>query len=182
MDNHERPMRLYGLLAEFDTPDEVVTAAARTRAAGYSRVEAYSPQPVEGLSEALGQHGTRVPLVVLVAGLIGCVGGYVLQYWCLGVAYPFNIGGRPLNSWPAFVPIMFELTILLGAFGAVFGMLGLNGLPMPYHPLFNVPAFEGASRNKFFLCIEAQDPLFSPDDTLRFLQEQHPRHVYEVPE
>lgn len=174
--------RLYGLLAEFDTPDEILAAAHRTRAAGYTCVEGYSPQPVHELSEALGQRGSRVPLIVLVGGLVGCIGGFALQYWASVIAYPLNIGGRPLNSWPAFVPIMFELTILVGAFSTVLGMLGLNGLPMPYHPLFNVPAFEGASRNKFFLCIEARDPRFSRDDTLQFLQELQPRHVYEVPE
>ncbi len=122
-----------------------------------------------------------MPLIVLIGGIVGCVGGYLLQWWCTGIAYPINIGGRPLNSWPAYVPIMFELTILVASFSAVLGMLGLTGLPMPYHPLFNVPAFEAASRNRFFLCIEAQDPQFSPAATLEFLQQLKPQHVYEVP-
>lgn len=173
--------RLYGLLAEFDTPDEILRAARGARAAGYTRVEAYSPQPVEHLSEELGQRSSRVPLIVLIGGLAGCIGGFLMQYWCAKYAYPINIGGRPLNSWPTSVPIMFELTILVGSFSAVLGMLGLNGLPMPHHPLFNVKAFEGASRDKFFLCVESTDPKFSTSDTLNFLQSLSPRHVYEVP-
>jgi hypothetical protein len=172
---------LYGILAEFESPDELVAAAERAYAAGYRRMDAFSPQPVEGLSEALGFRASRVPLVVLIGGLVGCVGGYLLQWWCSAVAYPLNIGGRPLNSWPAFVPIMFELTILVAAFSAVLGMLGLNGLPMPYHPLFNVPAFAGASRNRFFLCVESRDPKFSPQETSQFLAQLGALHVYEVP-
>jgi hypothetical protein len=172
---------MYGLLAEFESPEALVAATAHAHSAGYRRMDAYSPQPVEGLAEALGRQGSRVPLVVLIGGLTGCLGGYLLQWWCASIAYPINIGGRPLNSWPTWVPIMFELTILVAAFSAVLGMLGLNGLPMPYHPLFNVPAFAAASRNKFFLCIEAKDPKFSRDETYRFLEQHHPQRIYEVP-
>lgn len=172
---------IYGIVAEFDTPEQVLEAAEKTYAAGYRRIDAYSPQPVEGLSDALGHHHTAVPLIVLVAAVTGCLTGYFLQYWSQSIAYPFNIAGRPLNSWPAYVPIMFELTILFGAFGAVFGMLALNGLPMPYHPLFNVPAFALASRNRFFLCIKARDPRFSLDESQAFLRGLGARGVYEVP-
>ncbi|MBX7072662.1 MAG: DUF3341 domain-containing protein [Pirellulales bacterium] len=172
---------IYGLLAEFDTPEQVVEAARHVHAAGYRRIDGYSPHPVEGLAEALDKHNSRLPLIVLVGGLVGCIGGYLLQWWCQTNAYPLNIGGRPLNSWPAYVPIMFELTVLIGSFSAVFGMLGLNGLPMPYHPLFNVPAFSAASRNKFFLCVEARDPLFSAAGTRQLLERLGPQAVYEVP-
>lgn len=172
---------MYGLLAEFETPEQLLAAAQSAYASGYRRMDAYSPQPVEGLADALGHRHTRVPLVVLIGGIVGCVGGYLLQWWCAGVAYPQNIGGRPLNSWPAWIPIMFEMTVLVASFAAVLGMLGLNGLPMPYHPLFNVPAFAAASRNRFFLCIESRDPRFSHKETARFLHDQQPLHVFEVP-
>src|SRR5690349_1954619 len=129
---------LYGLLAEFDTPEAILRAAHRAHERGYRRMEAYTPFPIEGLSEAVGYHRRQVPLLVLVGGLIGCAGGYLLQLWAMKWSYPLNIGGRPLNSWPAFFPVTFEMTILCAAIAAVFGMLALNGLPEPYHPLFNV--------------------------------------------
>ncbi len=172
---------IYGLLAEFEGQDRLVAAAHAAHQDGYRRMDAYTPFPVEGLAEAIGFRTTRLPMVILIGGLVGCVGGFFLQYWVSVWAYPVNIGGRPLNSWPAFIPVTFELTILLAAVTAVFGMLGLNGLPMPYHPLFNVPRFSEASRDAFFLCIEARDPRFDLDSTRLFLESLKPRAIFEVP-
>ena len=171
---------IYGLLAEFEDPEELVGAVRRARTEGYRRMDAYTPFPVEGLAEELGFHRTALPLVVLIGGLVGCVGGFIFQYWISVIDYPLNIGGRPLNSWPAFIPVTFELTILIAALSAVLGMLGLNGLPMPYHPLFNSPRFALASRNRFFLCIEAVDKKFSRETTAKFLSELKPKGVSEV--
>ena len=149
---------LYGLMAEFDSPEDLLDAAQRAYEEGYRRMDAYTPFPVEGLAEAIGFHRTRLPLVVLLGGIAGGLGGYGLQYCISVIDYPLNVGGRPLHSWPAFIPVTFEMTILIAALAAVLGMLALNGLPMPYHPVFNVPEFELASRNLFFLCIEATRP------------------------
>ncbi|MGH7404658.1 MAG: DUF3341 domain-containing protein [Candidatus Methylomirabilales bacterium] len=171
---------LYGLLAQFDTPGVLLAAAQRTRAAGYRRMDAYTPFPVAGLADAIGFHRTRLPLIVLIGGIIGCIGGFYLQYWIAAIDYPINVGGRPLNSWPAFIPVTFELTVLVAALAAVIGMLALNGLPMPYHPVFNVPRFRLATRNEFFLCVEASDPLFDPEATRRFLESLGAREVYDV--
>jgi Protein of unknown function (DUF3341) len=168
------------LLAEFDAPDALLAATECTVKKGYRKIEAYTPFPVEGLDGILGFHKSRVPLIVLVGGVIGCVGGFFMEWFSAVVHYPINVGGRPLNSWPAFIPVMFELTILCAALAAVLGMLALNGLPMPYHPLFNVPQFEQASRDRFFLCIEATDPTFDRDGTKRFLESLQPKGVYEV--
>ena len=143
-------------------------------------MDAYSPFPVEGLAEALGFHRTRVPLIVLTGGILGCLGGFFLQYWLAVIDYPINVGGRPLNSWPSFIPVTFELTILIAALSAFFGVLALNGLPMPYHPVFNVERFELASRNRFFLLIEAADPRFDSAGTRRFLENIGSHGVYEV--
>lgn len=143
-------------------------------------MDAYSPYPVEELSEAIGFHRNRLPLLVLIGGIVGCVGGFSLCYWASAIAYPLNIGGRPLNSWPAFIPVTFECTILVAAFAAVFGMLALNGLPQPYHPVFNVERFELASRNHFFLCIEAKDPRFDTEATRAFLLSLGPSEVTDV--
>ncbi len=170
----------YGLLAEFTGPDELVDAARKAREAGFRRMDAYAPMPVHGLAEAVGFRRTALPLIVLIGGLVGGLGGYMLQYWTTAVDYPLNIGGRPLHSWPAFIPITFECTILVAAFAAVLGMLALNGLPQPYHPLFNVRRFKLATRNRFFLCIEAGDPLYDRVKTEQFLEGLGPAGVYEV--
>lgn len=162
---------IYGLMAEFETPGQLVAAAERARAEGYRKMDAYAPFPVEGLADALGFRRTRVPLITLIGGLIGGLGGYYMQYWIAAVDYPVNVGGRPLNSWPAFIPVTFELTVLGAALSAVLGMLALNGLPMPHHPVFNVPRFAMATRDRFFLCIEAADPKFDRAGTKRFLEE-----------
>jgi hypothetical protein len=174
------PDRIYGLMAEFDDPSQLVLAAESARKAGYRRMDAYSPIPIEELHEALGSHHSRLPLIVLIGGLLGCIGGFLIQYWTMAVAYPINVGGRPFNSWPAFIPVTFECTILGAALSAVFGMLALNGLPMPYHPVFNVPRFASASRNRFFLCIEARDKKFDHDKTREFLESLKPREVSSV--
>jgi hypothetical protein len=171
---------LYGLIAEFDDPTSLVAATERAHAEGYRRMDAYSPFPIEELHEALGARHTRLPLLVLLGGLCGCIGGYTLEYWSSVVAYPLNIGGKPLHSWPAFIPVTFECTILVAALSAVLGMLALNGLPMPYHPVFNVPRFALASRNRFFLCIEARDARFDPEQTRSFLETLGPREVSTV--
>jgi hypothetical protein len=167
-------------MAEFDDPTSLVAATQRAHDAGYRSMDAYSPFPIEELHEALGSPHTRLPLVVLIGGLCGCAAGYALQYWSSVVAYPLNIGGKPLHSWPAFIPVTFECTILGAALSCVLGMLALNGLPMPYHPVFNVPRFALASRNRFFLCIEAKDPKFDLEATRRFLQTLGPREVSTV--
>ena len=171
---------LYGLMAEFDTAESLLAAARRTYAEGYRRMDAYTPLPVEGLAEAMGWTRNWIPLIVLLGGLAGCLGGFFLQYYVAVLDYPINVGGRPLNSWPSFIPVTFELTILLAALSALFGLLALNGLPMPYHPVFNVPRFELASRNRFFLCVESRDPRFDGEGTRRFLEGLNPRGVYDV--
>jgi len=171
---------VYGLMAEFDDPTSLVNATAGAYREGYRCMDAYSPYPIEELHEALGSHHTRLPLVVLIGGLCGCLGGYALQYWASVVAYPVNIGGKPLHSWPAFIPVTFECTILVAALSCVLGMLALNGLPQPYHPVFNVPRFALASRNRFFLCIESRDPKFDVEATRHFLETLDPREVTAV--
>ena len=171
---------VYGLMAEFDDPSALVAATNRAHEEGYRRMDAYSPFPIEELHEALGSPPSRLPLIVLVGGLFGCVGGYLLQYWVSVVAYPVNIGGKPFHSWPAFIPVTFECTILAAALAAVLGMLALNGLPMPYHPVFNVQRFALASRNRFFLVIEATDRKFELEETQRFLKTLGPREVTTV--
>ena len=172
---------IHGLMAEFDSPTDLVRAAQRAHAEGYRRMDAYTPFPIEELSEAIGFHHTRLPLVVLVGGILGCLGGYGLQYWVSVIEYPVNVGGRPYHSWPSFIPVTFETTVLLAALSAVLGMLALNGLPMPYHPVFNVKSFALASKDKFFLCIEAADPMYDRAATQKFLESLKPREIAEVP-
>jgi hypothetical protein len=172
---------LYGLLAEFDSPVELLAAVRRAYEAGYRRMDAYTPFPVEGLAAALGFHRSRMPLVVLIGGIVGCFSGYFMQYYVSVISYPINVGGRPLNSWPAFIPVTFELTVLIASLAAVLGMLGLNGLPQPHHPLFNIERFALATRDHFFLCIEAVDPQFDQQNTRTFLDGVHARQVSEVP-
>src|SRR5881227_592208 len=161
---------IYGIMAEFDSAQALVDAAHKTHAAGYQKIDAYSPFPIEGLAEEIGFHHDEVPLVVLIGGIIGGLTGYLMQYWMSAVDSPLNIGGKPPHSWPAFIVITFEMTIWFAGISAVFGMLALNGLPMPYHPVFNVPRFALASRNRFFLCVEAGDPKFDIERTRRFLE------------
>jgi hypothetical protein len=168
---------IYGLLAEFEDANALIAATRQSREAGYRYMDAYSPLPIEELHEALEVHDRRLPFIVLIGGIVGGLGGYALQYWVSAIAYPLNVGGKPLNSWPAFIPVAFETTILVAALSAVLGMLALNGLPQPYHPVFNVPRFALASRNRFFLCIEERDPLFDLNATRAFLERLDPREV-----
>ncbi len=171
---------LYGLMAEFDDPKALVAATEQAYEHGYRQMDAYSPIPIEELSEALGIHRTAVPAIVLLGGIVGGLTAYGLQYWVSVIAYPINVGGRPFNSVPSFVPVTFELTILFAALTAVFGMIALNRLPMLYHPVFNVPRFALATRDRFFLCIEATDPKFDVQATREFLESFAPREVSEV--
>ena len=172
---------IYGMMAEFDTPAALVEAAKRTYQAGYKRIDAYTPFPIEGLAEEIGFHRDEVPLVVLIGGIVGGLTGYLMQYWMAAVAYPLNIGGKPYHSWPAFIVITFEMTILFAGISTVFGMLALNGLPMPYHPVFNVPRFTRASRDRFFLVVFSSDVKYDPAATRQFLESLNPRSVSEVP-
>jgi hypothetical protein len=171
---------LYGLMAEFDDVNSLTEAAKRTYAEGYRKMDAYSPFPVEPVWEAMHVHDRPVSFFVLCGGIVGMLGGFGLCYWVSTVAYPLNVGGRPFNSWPSFIPVTFELTILIASFAAVISMLALNGLPMPYHPVFNVPAFARASQDKFFLAIEAADPKFDRKRTFEFLKSLGPREINEV--
>jgi hypothetical protein len=160
---------LYGLMAEFDNPTDLMKATRATYAAGYRNIDAYTPYPIEELADVIGFEKTRVPLVCLLGGILGGLSGYLLQYWINTISYPLNIGGRPYHAWPAFIIVTFEMTILFGGLSAVIGMLGLNGLPAPYHPVFNNPRFSAVSRDRFFLCIEAADPQFDPESARQFL-------------
>ena len=171
---------IYGLMAEFDSAEALTDAARRTHAEGYRKVDAYSPFPIEPVWEALHANDKRVQLFVLLGGIVGAFAGFGLCYWTQAIAYPMNIGGRPLNSWPSFIPVTFEVTILIASFTAVIGMFALNGLPMPYHPVFNVPRFARASQDGFFLAIEAVDPKFDRARTFEFLKTLGPREINEV--
>jgi Protein of unknown function (DUF3341) len=171
---------IYGLMAEFTSPEALVAAAERAHREGYRRLDAYTPLPVEGLAEAIGFHKNGLPLLVLIGGIVGAASGFFLQYWFHVIDYPLIIGGRPLNSWPMFIPVTFELTILVAALAAVLGLLALNGLPMPYHPVFNVERFELATRNRFFLCIESRDVKFDAEATRRFIEGLNPEGIYDV--
>ena len=172
---------IYGLLAEFNTPGAMVRATEQARAAGYRRMECYTPYPVEEAATALDVHHNRVPLLCLMGGLMGLITAFLMQTWMAAISYPINVAGRPLFSWPAFIIPAYEWTILFAGLSAAFGMLALNGLPQPYHPLFNAPNFRtGATDNKFFLCLEAVDPRFDVSDTRAFLEQFHAVSVVEV--
>lgn len=172
---------IYGVIAEFHDAQELLDAATRTREAGFTSFDAFSPFPIHGLSEAIGFKHTKLSAVVLVMGILGGLGGFFMCWFANVIHYPLNIGGKPLNSWPAWIPITFECAVLMAAFGAVFGMLALNGLPMPYHPVFNVQRFEQASRDRFFLVIQARDPKFELNEVRDFLDALNPREVTDVP-
>lgn len=171
---------LYGLVAEFGSSEELIRAVKQTRAAGYSDVRAHTPYWVKGLAEALGFKARLLPWLVIGGLILGAVGGYVMQYYTDVISYPINVGGRPFNSVPAFMVICFELAILLGAFAAAGGLLGLSGLPLPYHPIFNVPNFELVSGERFFLCIETSDEQFELRQTSQFLHSLNPKSVSEA--
>ena len=172
----------YGLLARFDTPEALLGACRAAYQAGYRQMDAYSPIPVDGAAEAMGKKKTRIPLLILLAGIAGGAGGFFMHWFSMVYDYPFNIGGRPFNSWPAFIPITFELTVLSAAVCGVFGMLLRNGLPRLHHPVFKAPGIERASLDKFFLCIEASDPKWDPERTGAFLRDVlHSHQVVEVP-
>jgi hypothetical protein len=171
---------IYGVMAEFDNPTDVVAATRRAYEEGYRRMDAYSPYPIEALSEAVGPHKERLPLIVLIGGIIGLIGGYAMQYYVSVINYPLNVGGKPLHSWPAFIPITFETTVLGAAMAAIFGMLALNGLPEPYHPVFNAPNFALATRDRFFLVIESRDPKFDREATTNFLRGLGAQEVADV--
>ena len=171
---------LYGLMAEFDTPGQLLKAAHKIREAGYTRTDAYSPFPIHGLAEAIGFRERAVAPIVLAGGLTGLIAGYGLEYWTQVIQYPLNIGGRPYHAWVNFIPPAFETTILFAAFAAVFGMLALNGLPQPYHPVFAAKRFALATSEKFFLAIEATDPKFDVKATRDFLASLSSREVVEL--
>lgn len=171
----------YGLLAQFNTPTEILKAAEAAHRRGYRKMDAYSPFHVEGLADAIGFKRNGVALITLVGGLVGGLTGFGLQYWINVLNYPLNIGGKPFDSWVAFIIVTFELTVLGASLFGTIGMLALNGLPMPYHPLFNVDEFSMVTRDKFFLAIEATDPLFERDSTEEFLLSLNPQRVWEVP-
>jgi hypothetical protein len=171
---------MYGLLAEFTTPEALIEATHKAHEVGYRNMDAYTPYPIEEVGHALGARGTRLPYIVLAGGILGAIGGYFLQYYTSVIEYPLNVGGRPYHSWPSFIPATFEMTVLLAAFAAVLGMLALNGLPQPYHPVFGAPGFEAATRDRFFLQIEARDPKFDPEETRAFLESFHPERVSEI--
>ncbi|HEX3110134.1 MAG TPA: DUF3341 domain-containing protein [Thermoanaerobaculia bacterium] len=171
----------YGIMAEFNDPQSLLDAANAAREAGYKELDAYSPFPIHGLSDAIGFAHTKLSAVILAMGIIGGLSGFFMCWYANVITYPLNIGGKPYNSWPAWIPITFECAILFAAFGAVLGMLALNGLPMPYHPVFNVKRFENASRDRFFLVIQSRDPKFDVDSVYKFMDTLKPREVVDVP-
>jgi hypothetical protein len=175
-----RLLPIYGLMAEFEDEEHLLEAGRRAYGEGYRNMDAYSPSPIEGMAEAIGYKKNVMSPIVLAGALTGAIGGFFLQYWISAINYPINVGGRPYNSWPSFIPITFEMTVLFGSLFAFFGLLAVNGLPMPYHPVFNVPNFQYASRNRFFLCIEARDPQFDKETTREFLESLNAREVSEV--
>jgi hypothetical protein len=172
---------VFGIMAEFEKAEGVLEATRRARQEGYTQMDAYTPYPVEGLASELGLRNTGIPFVVLTAGLVGAAVGFFMQYYSMAMDYPFNSGGRPYNSWPAYIPVTFEVMVLVAGLAALLGMLLLNGLPRPYHPVFNVPRFTEASQYRFFLCIEATDLKFDREGTRRFLEGLSSCGVMEVP-
>ncbi len=177
---HEEQSPYYGVMAQFDNPNDVLAAAKAAFAAGYRKLDAYSPLPVHGLADAMGYTRTRLPWLVFIMGIVGAIAVYSLCYWVSAIDYPLNIGGRPFHSGPSFIPVTFEITILFSAMTSAFGMLIANGLPQPYHPVFNVENFARASSDLFFLCIEAEDEKFDMEETTRFLQSLNPQEVAQV--
>jgi hypothetical protein len=171
---------LHGVIGEFHSADELVSAIEKVREAGYTQLDAYTPYPIEEVWEAIGHHKSPVPLIVLIGGILGGLGGFFLQYWVSAIDYPVNVGGRPFNSWPAFIPVTFECTILGAVLSAVAGVFILNGLPEPYHPVFNVKRFALASRDRYFLCIQAKDPKFDRDQSHHLLLELNASEVSDV--
>jgi hypothetical protein len=172
---------VHGAMAEFETPEELIAACEKAYASGYRCMDAYTPMPVEGLAEAIGYKRNKVALAVLIGGSCGAIGGFTLLEWISGIAYPHNVGGRPLNSWPSWIPITFECMILLSAITSLVCVIAMNGLPQLYHPVFNVPEFTRASIDRFFLCIESSDPQFRTEETLEFLRELGGSEVTVVP-
>jgi Alternative complex III, ActD subunit len=177
---HSLTPSIYGLLAQFEDPKALVAAAKRVYAAGYRKIDTFSPYPIEEAWEAIGHHDRRLSFIVLAGGITGLLSGLGLEEWISFVGYPVNIAGKPLNSWPQFIPVVFELTILFAALAAVIGMIVLNGLPMPYHPAFNVESFARASRDRFFLIVESEDPKFDRQATAEFLKGLNATEVSEV--
>lgn len=171
--------RIYGVIAEFDDPEPLVDAARRLHERGFRRVEAYTPYPVNQLEEYI-EPGPKLPPLVLIGGILGTLTAWAMQYYIAVIDYPTNIGGRPLNSWPSFIVIMFELTILFASLVAFFGMLALCGLPLPHHPVFSVPNFRDTTNNRFFLCVESRDKLFDRDAVSGLLSEFDPVEVRDV--
>ncbi len=177
---HEEESTLFGLMAEFETAESLLTAAKQTFAAGYRKIDAYSPMAIHGLGDAIGFPRTKLPWLVFAFGILGGITGYGLCYWVSVIDYPLNIAGKPLHSGPMFIPVTFELTILFAALSSAFGMFIANGLPQPYHPVFNVPNFVRASQDRFFLSIESNDPHFDLEKTRDFLNSLDPHEVAEV--
>lgn len=174
--------QLHGIMAEFEDEEAIISATQQAVDAGYKKMETYTPYPLEELMDILHLHKNNVALVILIGGIVGCIVGFFMQYYASVIHYPINVGGRPFNSWPAFVPVMFECTILFAALSAIVGMLTMNGLPRPHHPVFNVERFKYASQDRFFLCIESDDPKFEITETKQFLENLNPHEVSEVEE
>jgi uncharacterized membrane protein len=173
---------IYGVMAEFDNPTALVNATRVVRDRGYRKLDAYTPFPIEELNDVLHLHKNKLPLIVLAGGILGGLTGYLLQYFVTVIYFPINVGGRPLHSWPSYIIITFELTILFGAISTVLGLLALCGLPMPYHPVFNVPRFAFATKDRFFLIVFSSDPKYDPVEVRRFLEGLSPRSISEVPD
>ena len=171
----------YGLVAEFDEQEQMLAALQRLRAAGFRRIEVYSPEPVEEVDQILERRPSRIPLIIFVAGVVGAAGGFLLQWYGSVVGYPLNIGGRPLNSWPAFGTTTVELAILCMVLAGTIALLWACRMPLLYHPIFNAPGIERASRDRFLICVDARDPSFEPERLRRLLRVHNPVRMNEVP-